>query len=179
MSQYAGSYTAVYGIVKCYADALIRPTSTQQLADAVRQLRTASSSAGKRLKIRVSRSRFHGTTTFTCPGAYGPGDGSPVLFTNPWAELAKSTPTASSAAPSTAGVLIDQLDKVLSIDRSKNQIVVQTGLRIDKLLKWAEANGFSMERGAPSTYAELSIAGVIATGGHGTGANITSNFVSA
>jgi hypothetical protein len=169
-SKYAGSYAAVYGGFKCYVDALVRPTTTNELADAVKQLRAGAAAAGKPLKIRTSRAHFHGTSTFGCPGAFGPGYGSPVPFTDPSA--------SSSVAPSTAGVLVDALDKVLSVDRSNYQIVVQAGLRVDKLLQWAEANGMSMERGAPTTYAELTISGVIATGGHATGYNITSNFVS-
>jgi hypothetical protein len=170
---YPVSYYNIYGRIKCYADAVIRPTSTDQLASAVKQLRAASSAAGRALKIRVSRSVFHGTPSFGCPGDFGPGYGSPVPFTQPYTQA----PFASAAAPSTAAVLIDALDQVTGVDRLGLRVTVQVGRRIDRFLKWAEDNGFSMERGAPSTYAELSISGVIATGGHGVGHNVTCNMV--
>jgi hypothetical protein len=172
---FAVGYTNIYGRIKCYADAVVRPTSTEQLAAAVKQLRAASAAAGKSLKIRVSRSVFHGTPTFGCPGFFGPGYGSPVPFTQPY----DAPPFSSAAAPTTAAVLIDALDQVTAVDRPGLRVTVQVGRRIDRFLKWAEENGFSMERGAPSTYAELSISGVIATGGHGVGHNVTCNMVRA
>jgi hypothetical protein len=72
---------------------------------------------------------------------------------------------------------VDRLNSVLAVDRARNLVTVQAGQRIDRFLKWAEANGFSMERGAPTTYGELTIGGVLATGAHGTGRNVTSNMV--
>lgn len=189
---YPVSYEAVYGIVKCYADAVVRPTSTGQLAAALSQLRAGAAAAGKAIKVRVSRSKFHGTTSFTCPGAFTGGRGSPLGFTQPYAAsgftpvadfraaaaAAAGSPAATSAvAPQLVAVLIDKLDQVTTVDKSKWQVTAQAGLRIDRLQAWAEANGMSTERGAPSTYAELSIGGVLATGGHGTGYNITSNLV--
>lgn len=173
------SYVNVYGWIKCYPDAIVRPNSTEQLAAAVRQLRAAAAAAGKQMRLRVSRSRFHGTPSFVCPGAYGGGEGSTIPYTQPYkvAAAAAAAPTTSAAAPSTVAVLIDDLTEVLSVDRSTYQITVQAGLRIDQLLKWADANQMSIDRGAISSYAELSIAGVLATGGHGTGHNVTCNFV--
>lgn len=173
------SYLSVYGIHRCYADAEVRPATTQQLASALVSLRAGAAAAGHALKVRVSRSRFHGTATLNCPGAFGPGPGSPVKFTVPVPGYGPphGAPVTSSAAPRTAVVLIEDFAAVTRVDRATNRVTVQSGLRIDKLLQWAEANGFSMERGAPSTYAELTIGGVLVTGGHGTGFNITSNLV--
>jgi FAD/FMN-containing dehydrogenase len=162
----------VYGWIKCYPEAIVRPSTTQQLADAVRQLRAAAKAAGKQLKLRVSRTRFHGTPSFVCPGSFSGGVGSPIPFIQPYKQPAKS-----AAAPSTVAVLIDDLKEVLTVDRSNYRVTVQAGLRVDQLLTWAEANGMAMERGAIASYAELSIAGVLATGGHGTGHNVSCNMV--
>jgi hypothetical protein len=49
------SYINVYGQVKCYAEALVKPESTEQLASAVKQFADASKQSGKALKIRTSR----------------------------------------------------------------------------------------------------------------------------
>lgn len=49
------SYTNVYGQVTCYAEALVKPESTEQLAAAIKQFAAAASAAGKQLKIRTSR----------------------------------------------------------------------------------------------------------------------------
>lgn len=49
------SYTNIYGQVTCYAEAIVKPDSTQQLAAAVKQFVAAASAASKPLKIRTSR----------------------------------------------------------------------------------------------------------------------------
>jgi hypothetical protein len=49
------SYINVYGQVKCYAEALVKPESTEQLAAAVKQFAEAAKQSGKALKIRTSR----------------------------------------------------------------------------------------------------------------------------
>ncbi|KAI8477082.1 MAG: hypothetical protein J3K34DRAFT_399332 [Monoraphidium minutum] len=134
------------------------------------------------MKLRVSRSRFHGTPSFVCPGAFGGGEGSTIPLTRPYGPPAAAGGAAagkSAAAPRTVAVLIDDLTKVLSVDSSTYQITVEAGLRIDQLLKWAEANGMALDRGAISSYAELSIAGVLTTGGHGTGHNVSCNMADA
>jgi len=49
------SITSRYGTVTCYADAIVVPQSTLQLAEAIKQLGATSKAAGKQLKIRASR----------------------------------------------------------------------------------------------------------------------------
>jgi hypothetical protein len=49
------TYISVYGQVTCYAEALVKPESTEQLAAAVKQFADAAKASGKPLKIRTSR----------------------------------------------------------------------------------------------------------------------------
>jgi len=49
------SYRAQYGYVLCKADALILPTSTAEVAEAIKAYAAQAKAAGKGLKIRVSR----------------------------------------------------------------------------------------------------------------------------
>lgn len=49
------SYVNIYGQVTCYAEAVVKPDSTKQLAAAVKQFAAAADAAGKPLKIRTSR----------------------------------------------------------------------------------------------------------------------------
>lgn len=174
----------------------MRPSSTQELAAALKQL-VGGAKAPRGAKVRVSRAHFHGTATFNCPGAFAGGRGSPLGFVQPYAPSglvpvaafaassgsgsggggSSKPPARSEAAPTLVAVLLDGMKRVVSVDRAARRATVEAGLRVDELLAWAEASGFSLERGAPSTYAELTIGGVLATGGHGTGFNVTSNLV--
>uniref|UniRef100_A0A383WHX7 FAD-binding PCMH-type domain-containing protein n=1 Tax=Tetradesmus obliquus TaxID=3088 RepID=A0A383WHX7_TETOB len=155
------SYINVYGQVKCYAEALVKPESTEQLAAAVKQFADAAKQSGKPLKIRTSRSVFHSTASFACP------------YTS---DLIPAAPDSSSAAPSYVAVMTEGFNKVLKVDKAAYTVTVQAGLKVLDLLRWADKNGMATEPGAPTNYAELTIGGVISANGHGTGSNVTSSM---
>ncbi|WIA41068.1 hypothetical protein OEZ86_004702 [Tetradesmus obliquus] len=155
------SYINVYGQVKCYAEALVKPESTEQLAAAVKQFADAAKQSGKPLKIRTSRSVFHSTASFACP------------YTS---DLIPAAPDSSSAVPSYVAVMTEGFNKVLKVDKAAYTVTVQAGLKVLDLLRWADKNGMATEPGAPTNYAELTIGGVISANGHGTGSNVTSSM---
>jgi hypothetical protein len=49
------SYKAAYHYVKCEADYVIEPSSTQELADAIKAYKQLAEERGQQLKVRVSR----------------------------------------------------------------------------------------------------------------------------
>lgn len=49
------SYQAAYHYVKCEADYVIEPASTQELADAIKAYKQLAEEQGAQLKVRVSR----------------------------------------------------------------------------------------------------------------------------
>lgn len=104
---------------------------------------------------------FHSTATFTCP----------------YSSDLVAAPVTSKAAPSTAAVLLENFDKILEVDRTNYIVRAQSGLKVLDLLRWAEKNGMSAPLGAPCNYAELTLGGVIASDGHGTGSNTSSTMV--
>jgi hypothetical protein len=73
---------------------VVKPQSTQQLADAIKQRSAAAQRAGKPLKMRASRSIFHSTASFTCPWT---------------SDVIPTVPDTSSIAPSIVAVLMGGL----------------------------------------------------------------------
>eukprot|EP00879_Flechtneria_rotunda_P014072 GHRR01014702.1.p1 GENE.GHRR01014702.1~~GHRR01014702.1.p1 ORF type:complete len:461 (+),score=131.27 GHRR01014702.1:498-1880(+) len=155
------SYTNVYGRITCYAEAIVKPQSTSQLATAVKQLSAAAVVANKQIKIRTSRRIFHSPSSFTCPY---------------YSSLVSKPPVISSTAPSTVAVLTEDYNKVLEVDKIAQTVRVQAGFRVIDLLRWADENGMATDLGAPTNYADLTLGGVISANGHGTGSNVTSSM---
>jgi hypothetical protein len=101
---------------------------------------------------------FHSTTAFACPG------NTTDIF----------TPGAAAASPfgrpadRTVGVLLGGMNRVVSADRSKNQITVQAGMKVKQLFDEATALGMSVPLGTPPAFSDLMIGGVMLTGAHGS-----------
>jgi FAD/FMN-containing dehydrogenase len=77
-------------------------------------------------------------------------------------------------------VLMDKLNKVVSVDPAKSQLKVQAGMDMRGLLDAATAAKMSVPLIALPDYLGLSVGGVIATGATGTGQGTgTSCLVSA
>lgn len=157
--QGAETYVNVYGRLTCSADALVQPSSTAELANALKQF--AAASAGKPLKIRTARKTFHSSATFPCP------------FTS---DVMTQPPAGSSAAPSTVAVMLQDFNQILAVDAAARVVRVQAGLQVIQLLRWAEKHGMATEIGAPTNYGDLTIGGVISANGHGTGANVSDSM---
>ena len=150
----------VYGWIQCYADAVLLPSSTADLAASVTALVVAALPGG--LTIRASSSVFHSTASFVCPYGYGGGLGSPIPLHAP------GPPTMSAATPSTAAVLQDSLRGVVASDATS--ITVLAGSRLWQVWEWAAERALSPPRGVPSAWGDLSVGGAVAAGQHGAGA---------
>ena len=150
----------MYGWIQCYADAVLLPSSTPDLAASVAALVAGAPPGG--LTIRASSSVFHSTASFVCPYGYGGGLGSPIPLHAP------GPPTTSAAAPSTAVVLQDSLRGVVGSDDTT--MTVLAGSRLWQVWEWAAQRALSPPRGVPSAWGDLSVGGAVAAGQHGAGA---------
>ena len=63
-------------------------------------------------------------------------------------------------------VSLDRLDRLLAIDRERNEVVVEAGIRLKDLNRALEAEGLALP--ILGSISEQSIAGVISTGTHGS-----------
>jgi FAD/FMN-containing dehydrogenase len=78
----------------------------------------------------------------------------------------------------TVSLLLDHMSGVLAVDASKQQMRVQAGMLITKLLQEAAAAGLSVPLGSIPAFGDLTLGGVLVTGAHGTGHRATSQLVS-
>lgn len=76
-------------------------------------------------------------------------------------------------------LLLQNMSKVLAVDKAGYRMRVQAGMLVTQLLKEATAAGMSVPLGAVPAFGDLSLGGVLATGAHGTGLGATSSLVSA
>jgi hypothetical protein len=142
----------VYGWIQCYADAVLLPSSTSELAAAVAGVVAAA--GANPLSIRATSSVFHSTSPFTCPYGYGGGLGSPLPFN--YGPL-PGPPVTSAAVPATAAVLLDSLRGVstpLILGNNSNDLrmTVLAGSRLWQVLEWAAERGLSPPRGVPTVW---------------------------
>ena len=142
----------------CYADAILLPSSTSELAAGIQGVVAAAAAAAapgaKPISIRATSSVFHSTTPFPCPEAYGGGLGSPLPAN--YGPL-PPPPTTSSAAPATAAVLLDSLRGVstpLAGDPGGDPLLltVLAGSRLWQVWHWAAERGLSPPRGVPTVW---------------------------
>lgn len=96
------------------------------------------------------------------------------------AAAAAQQPPAVSPASNVTSVtlLLDNMNRVLGVDKNKLQMRVQAGLFVTQLLAEAGASGMSVPLGSVPAFGDLTLGGVLATGGHGTGHLTTSCLVS-
>ena len=148
-------------MVMCYADAILLPSSTAELASGIAGVVAAAAAAAKPLSIRATSSVFHSTAPFACPRGYGGGLGSPLP--PDYGPLPPPTPhpSTSSAAPATAAVLLDSLRGVVStllVARGGSgnepllEMTVLAGSRLWQVWHWAEERGLSPPRGVPTVW---------------------------
>jgi hypothetical protein len=143
---------------------LLRPTSTQELADGVKALAARAAAEGRGLKLRPARDWFGTMNAFPCthlpedpsPEPAGPGGKAPLL----------------------AGILMNGMNKVLSVDHAAKQMRVQGQITLKEFYGAATAAGLSIQRSALPWWQGLTLAGVMATTSHGSGLNRTSMIVS-
>jgi len=110
--------------------------------------------------------RFHGTTAFNCPSnasnIYIPEDG--------------SRPAIGAPPDLSIGVLLGGMNKVLSVDKERHLMRVQSGMTIKQLLDEATARGMSVPLGSVTAFADLMVGGVLLTGAHGSNYRGKSNL---
>ena len=115
----------------CEPDATVSPLTTADVALAVTKALADARKAGKALRVRASRNKFHTTTTLACPDQTKPHPG------------ANGTTVESlKAHHATDGfyalaVLHDGMDKVISYDPVKFTMTVGAGMRVKQLLEEA------------------------------------------
>lgn len=132
---------------------------------------------------------FHSTAPFVCPGSAvrtHPGwDNTPVPIilkaaagggaSLPLSPLSSAVSPASNVTSVT--LLLDSMNKVLSVDKAANQMRVQAGMLVTHLLEEATAQGLSVPLGAVPAFGDLTLGGVLVTGAHGSGHLSTSCLV--
>jgi hypothetical protein len=62
---------------------------------------------------------------------------------------------------------MSKLNKVLGIDREKNTILIEAGMKVTDLAQTAAQNGMTLR--SPPIFAQMSVGGALAVGAHGTG----------
>ncbi|GBF95066.1 hypothetical protein Rsub_07567 [Raphidocelis subcapitata] len=151
-----GSYASVYGRVGCAADAVVTPSSTQELADAIKSHATAAKAAGAALKIRATHAVFHSSSSFPC---VPPSPASPL-------------PCAlSGSCGRGVAVFTDRLAGVLGADAGRRRLRVQAGIKVAELLAECKRRGWAPPIGAGTTYGGLTLGGVLATNAHDSAYN--------
>jgi FAD/FMN-containing dehydrogenase len=75
-------------------------------------------------------------------------------------------------------VLHEQLNKVLAVDRARNQMRVGAGMDVKELGIAATRAGMSIPVGSMPAYAGLTLGGVLLTSAHGSGYGTIHNLVS-
>jgi FAD/FMN-containing dehydrogenase len=79
------------------------------------------------------------------------------------------------SAASTAVIATQDLNKVLH--RDGRFVTVQAGITMTELIDWANANDLTLPLGTVPSYLDLTIGGLLATGGHAQGPKSASNVV--
>ncbi|KAI8475634.1 MAG: hypothetical protein J3K34DRAFT_517253 [Monoraphidium minutum] len=160
----AAAAPAARGNVLCNPGVTLAPRSTEWVAYNVRRYVADAARANKTLKVRASRNGFHSSTSLPCPGrAAAPAAGG-----------APAAGAAGGGAPGSGGVmavaiLLDNLDQVISYDAAAMALTVGAGMTVGRLLKEATARNASVLLGALPAFGDLTIGGVLAAGGHGSG----------
>lgn len=154
------AYRGTYGHTTCDTDTeLVIPTSTQELSDAVKALAKRAASEGRPLKVRATRQGFATIPSFTCSEQPSdPANGKPE----------------GPKAPLKAGVMLNNMTKVLAADHKKNQLTVQAQITLKDLYEAATANNMSIPRSSLPWWQGLTIGGIMSTTSHGSGHNVTS-----
>ncbi len=86
----------------------------------------------------------------------------------------------ADAAPTlyvTAGLMMERMNKVLSIDKVTKRMTIQAQATLKDLFSAADAAELSVPRSALPWWQGLTLAGVFSTASHGTGSNATSMIV--
>lgn len=164
------SLTSAYGDVTCENQQVVVPTSTAEVAAAVRyyySMQPASAggpaaTGGTPVKIRVvSRARgfnasdgyrqmgFHERAGFACAKGSQPGTGAVSL-------------------------LMVNMRKVLS--RSGATVRMQAGITLTEILRYATSQNLTVPFGAMPQYGDLTLGGTLATGAHGLGGRSNANM---
>lgn len=156
----ANGYRGLYEHTTCTSDELIRPSTTAELADAIKAVAARAKKEGRALKMRTAHDAFATMQSFPC--AIQPSDPQAAQ------KLEKG--------PLVVGILMDKMTKVLSLDKATNQLKVQAQIPIKGLLEYATENGISPPRSALPWWQGLTLAGIYATASHGTGLNVTSSL---
>jgi len=154
----AGTLRGAYSYVLCNADAISEPTSTAEVAAAIKAHAAAAAAAKKALKLRVTQRLFHSSAAFTCPAQAA------AMVPDPW------------KAPERQGVysallVQNKLNRVLSVDSNARQMRVGPGIQLWQLAEAAAAAGLSVPIGSLPVFGGLTLGGSIAAGAHGSGAN--------
>jgi FAD/FMN-containing dehydrogenase len=74
--------------------------------------------------------------------------------------------------------MLEKMDKVLAVDKAKQQLRVQGQMTLNKLYAAADEAGLSVPRFGLPWWQGLTLAGVFATASHGSGNNVTHMIVS-
>jgi len=156
--------------IQCFADDMIVPSSTQEVATAV-SFYYNKTRHGQPVTLRVSRPMFHSSQNFPCPNS--PLKPPAISQNIPPAER-RPTEKTSTAMPMSVGVMSTKLNKILAKDYNKWTMRVQPGMRYTEFLAQAEKAGMSVQIGTPTAYAGLTLGGVLATTSHGSGDQTTS-----
>lgn len=150
------------GWTTCSSDMLIRPESTDQLASAMKDLRSKAAAQGRPLKMRATRPGF--ATMHSMPCSAQPSNPNPFLV--------------RGKQPLVVGIMMDKMIKTLGVDHGKKQLRVQAQMTLKDLYAVADANQMSNPRSALPWWQGLTLAGIFSTSSHGTGRNVTSMLVS-
>jgi FAD/FMN-containing dehydrogenase len=119
------------GYTTCVTDELISPRSTEELAAAVKRAAATAAAQARRLKIRAARQGCASSQSFTC------------------AVQPSYTPlTVNGTASYAVGLMLDGMNKLLSVDAAKRQLRVQAQMTVRQLLQAANANSLSVPRAA-------------------------------
>ncbi|WIA15659.1 hypothetical protein OEZ85_002285 [Tetradesmus obliquus] len=150
-------YRGAYEHVTCPSDELVVPEDTAQLAAAIKSLRARAAAEGRPLKMRPARRGFATMASFAC----GP---QPTLV-NPFLVDGKK--------PMVVGLMLEKMDKVLAVDKEKQQLRVQGQMTLKGFYEAADAAGLSVPRFGLPWWQGLTLGGVFSTASHGSGNNVT------
>jgi len=146
----------------CQADELIRPSTTEELAAAVKEVAARAAAAGRPLKMRTTHDDFATMQSFPCS-------------IQPHSPEAKSAFDPSNPTrPLVVGILMDKMTQVLSVDAENHVMSVEAQMSIKDLFAAATANKLSPMRSSLPWWQGLTLGGIFSTSSHGSGLNVTS-----
>eukprot|EP00879_Flechtneria_rotunda_P022398 GHRR01023635.1.p1 GENE.GHRR01023635.1~~GHRR01023635.1.p1 ORF type:complete len:178 (-),score=21.11 GHRR01023635.1:283-816(-) len=128
-------YIAAYHYIQCWANALIVPSTTKEVADAI-SFYYKKSMDGTPVTLRASRPKFHSSSHFPCPNSPAKNDSTDTKV------------EAGTKSSISVGLLQSKLNKVLAKDYSKWTMRVQSGIRYTEFLQAAEQAGMSVQVGS-------------------------------